>query len=241
MSLYEFINSFRKSNDSPHPELTSEETMEALDKLKEMKEEFGEDIFRAPDNLAVESIFFKGDALFVRYFFNPHIPIYKASALPGQTEGVSGSIVIPYNLGINKYIDEERKKAAVEFLKYVTSKEVQKEYIIKNSMISALTELYDDEEVCNVIECNVVKDAYPFSFMDNDEKLFGDDNYHIKYRDIMFDYIYNNKTLSEVTKTLDDITLTKGTDASTSNGTNTRIMSSISFFLSLIFILWQLV
>jgi len=45
MSLFEFINSFRESNSSPHPEITSETTIEALKKLKEMKNDLGEGIF----------------------------------------------------------------------------------------------------------------------------------------------------------------------------------------------------
>ena len=45
MSVYEFINSFRESNESPHPYITSETTKKALKKLKEMKDEFGEGIF----------------------------------------------------------------------------------------------------------------------------------------------------------------------------------------------------
>jgi len=45
MSVYEFINSFRESNDSPHPEITSKTTIEALDKIKEMKDEIGEGTF----------------------------------------------------------------------------------------------------------------------------------------------------------------------------------------------------
>jgi len=45
MALYEFINSFRDSNESPHPYINSETTKEALKKLKEMKDEIGEGIF----------------------------------------------------------------------------------------------------------------------------------------------------------------------------------------------------
>ena len=46
MTIYEFINSFRDSNSSPHPELTSKETKEALKKLKEIKDEIGEGIIK---------------------------------------------------------------------------------------------------------------------------------------------------------------------------------------------------
>jgi len=46
MSLFEFINSYRESNDSPHPKIKSEITMEALKKIKEMKDEIGEGILK---------------------------------------------------------------------------------------------------------------------------------------------------------------------------------------------------
>jgi len=41
MTLYEVINSFRESNSSPQPEITSETTVEALKMIKKMKNEIG--------------------------------------------------------------------------------------------------------------------------------------------------------------------------------------------------------
>jgi len=144
--------------------------------------------------------------LFLRYFYNIHGPLYRGSALPGKKEGVSGTVVIPNNFAVNRYIDEDRKLAAMEFIKFAMSKESQKRYITGNFMFSAITELYDDPDVCIFLECDIVKNSYPFSFMSNDVKLFGDDNYHIKYRSYMLDYIYNDKPLGEVLKKIDDIT-----------------------------------
>ena len=156
--------------------------------------------------MTVNNIFIEGKDLFLRYFYNPHVPVFKGSALPGKKRGVSGTIVIPNNFAINKYIEEQKKFAAIEFMKYISLKETQKEYIIKNSMISGIMELYNDTEVCNMMECDIIKDAYPFSFMSNDINLFADDNYHIKYRSILFEYLYNNKPIMEVLKKVEDIT-----------------------------------
>ena len=144
--------------------------------------------------------------MFLRYFYNPHHPVYKGSALPGHKIGVSGTVVIPNNFAINNQIEEDRKKAAVEFMKYISLKETQKKYIINNFMLSGITELYDDEEVCSVIECDVMKDSYPFSFMSNDVNLFADDNYHIKYRSILFKYLFDDEPLIDVLKKIEDIT-----------------------------------
>jgi len=91
-------------------------------------------------------------------------------------------------------------------MKYMTSKESQKKYIIGTSLFSAITELYDDEELCKTIDYEVVKDAYPFSFMSNEENLFCNNNYHTKYKENMFDYLFNNKPLKDVLKSIDDIT-----------------------------------
>ena len=84
-----------------------------------------------------------------------HPPIFKETALPGRKEGASGSYVISTNLGVNKSIDKGRRKAALEFMKFIALKETQKIFIIKYSF-SGITELYDDEEVCNVIECDII-------------------------------------------------------------------------------------
>jgi len=46
ITLYEFINSFRESNNSTHPEITSETAKDAMKMLKNMKEEIGEGIFK---------------------------------------------------------------------------------------------------------------------------------------------------------------------------------------------------
>jgi len=211
MTIYEFINSFRDSNESPHPEIRSKTTVEALTKLKEMKDEIGEDIFTSADELSIFTLITGSEVtganfLFIRYFYLIHLPRFKGSALPGKREGVSGSIVIPNNIAISKYVSEERRNAALEFLKFVVSKDSQREYIAKNNLISAIPELYDEEEVCNVTECDLIKDAYPFSVMSNDLNKFCDDSYHEKYRDNILDYMYHDEPLDKVLKIIENIT-----------------------------------
>jgi len=46
VSVYEFINSYRESNKSPPLKVTSKTTIEALQKIKEMKDEIGEGILK---------------------------------------------------------------------------------------------------------------------------------------------------------------------------------------------------
>ena len=178
--------------------------------------------------MTTESLFNTGNALFLRYFYYSHIPVYKGSAFPGKKEGVSGGIVIPFNIAISKYSTEEKQKAAIEFLKFVISEEAQKKYIINKSMFTGIMDLYKDKEVCEKVDCEVVTDSQPFSIMNYDEKVFADDNYHVKYRQKMFDYLYNDKPIDDILKDI------------TSYGVNRKNMGSISIFLSSIFMLWCL-
>jgi len=67
-------------------------------------------------------------------------------------------------------------------------------------------ELYDDADVCRIIECDIIKNSFPLSFMNNDEKYFGNDEYHKKYREYMYDYLFHNKSLPDVLKKIEDIT-----------------------------------
>jgi len=45
VTVYEYIHSYRESNNSTHPDLRSEATMEALKDLKQMINEIGKGIF----------------------------------------------------------------------------------------------------------------------------------------------------------------------------------------------------
>jgi len=240
--IYEFINSYRDSNDAPHPELTDINTISALEKLKEMKNEIGEDIFKASDEAVLFSVFlpnFESEFVFARYFYGPHNVNYTATALPGKKEGVSGSIVIPNSFAINKYISEERKQLAAKFLEYVSLRDVQREYIIGNGYLSGILDLYNEQGVCrdvfvrtNVteIDCEIIRGSQPFSFLKNDNNLFADDDYHRKYRSYMDEFIYGNKPVNEVLKKIYDITPSYGVNR-----------SNISFFLTITFMLcWLL-
>jgi len=180
--------------------------------------------------------------LFIRYFYMMHIPLYKASALPGQKEGVTGTFVKSTNLSIGKNISEDRKKAAVEYLKFVASKETQKKYIINNFLYSAMTELYDEEDVCSIIECNVIKEASPLAVENNDIDYFADDIYIAKYRDYLLDYIYKDKPLSDAITKIDDMRKIYKFSLTTSDSSSGLItfiiflVISVCMILSLIFI-----
>jgi len=146
------------------------------------------------------------NAIFIKFWYVSTFPDYNVTALPGWKEGVSGSISNTLNVGINRYISDERKKAAVEVLTFMTSKEIQKKVFIANNIYSGIGSLYNDEEVCSMIECQLAKDAQPFKAMTFDTKYYDINKYIEKYRNTVFDYLYRNKSISEVINTIDNMT-----------------------------------
>jgi len=147
-----------------------------------------------------------GNAIFLKFWYLQHNPVYKISALPGWKEGVSGTVIGGYNVGINKYSNECKKSAAVEFVKFVTSRDVQKEHIIKNHFFSGITSLYDEEDVCKIIDCDVIKSIQPFSVINLNHGEYDIDYYYKKYRNFFYEFIYEDQPISKVIKKVDDMT-----------------------------------
>ncbi|KAL6631525.1 periplasmic binding protein-like II, partial [Neocallimastix sp. 'constans'] len=234
VSIYEFINSFRDSNNSPYPETQSETSEEALKMMKKLKNEISSDLQFQLDDYDTITRLFTGTAIFLRFWYLPHSPIYKASAVPGKNKNVSGSMAGAYNIAINRYSDSEKKKAAIEVLKFITSKEIQKKLIISKNYYSSISSLYDEEDVCQMIDCKVIKDMMPFSAMDFDTKQFDLDFYIDKYKSYVYDYLYGNKTVSEVLKNIDDITKIYTFDIKTNN-------SLLGLVILIIFILSSII
>ncbi|ORX66087.1 periplasmic binding protein-like II [Anaeromyces robustus] len=205
--IYEFINSYRESNSSPHPELTSKTTIEALEMLKKIKNEISSDSeFQLAEDYTMRLIYVNTNALFLRFWYVSHSPVYELSPIPGYKDGVSGSLIVANNIGINNYISEENKLAAAEIIKFMTTMDTQKKYITNKKYISAINELYDDDDVCALLNCDLIKKVQPFSFMNNNLNEFGNDAYHEKYRKYISEFLYNNKSVTEVLKKINDIT-----------------------------------
>lgn len=90
-------------------------------------------------------------------------------------------------------------------MKFLTSKETQKNYCIKNYLISAIDSLYDDEEVCKIIDCNAIKDAQPFTSLRFTDDEFGNNYYLKKYKQYMFEYMYEDKPLMKMLENIHNI------------------------------------
>jgi len=155
--------------------------------------------------------------------------------LPGLHEGISGSIIGGYNLGICQYSNGEKKKAAIEAFKYITSREVQKKYVIENDIFSGIIDLYDDVEVCEIADCKFRKRVQ--SLGRPSSNLYDYDTYSKKFRNYIYEFLYGNKTAMEVLKRVEDITKVYYISLDTKNTSFGVISFGISLFMTILMIL----
>jgi len=245
-SLYEFFYSCRDTIDSPLPELTSKATIKAAKFLKKMQMEITKEneFSRGYDYTFLKLL--DGNAIFLKFFVSLIETVgenspYVLSLLPGMNEGVSSTLLVAFNIGIPKSIDENKIKPVTEVVRYMTSLEVQKQLVLKRIIVSGITYLYEEEEVCNTIQyCEVYKNAQyiikPVNLTNNyyefTEKFIGYFN----------SYLFGNEFLEIVLKLMDDITrvykITVNTKESTLGLVSliVYIVFSIIEIVSLIFI-----
>ncbi|ORX80961.1 periplasmic binding protein-like II [Anaeromyces robustus] len=211
-SIYETIYSFRDKPESPFPELTSQNAIDALIMTKKIKDEISSD----GEYKAKEYVFEKlmtGEAVFLKFCYLRKSlinPIYNITEIPGLNKGVSSAVIGGYNLGISKYSNLAKRNEVVEVLKYMTSKEMQRKLVKDFRIISGIQSLYnEEEEICKEDEelCNLYNSIQPISrpvTKTNDYTSYSD-----KLRNTIYEFIYgndNNSTALEVLKKVDDIT-----------------------------------
>ncbi|OUM62610.1 hypothetical protein PIROE2DRAFT_61764 [Piromyces sp. E2] len=117
---------------------------------------FPYETFQSDENFNVLQLM-NGNILFSSYWDAIPTPTYKISPLPGKNKGVSGSCLGGFNIGISKYVPDENIEAAIEVLKFFMSEEIQKDIAIKYGVISPLKKIYDDKELCEIVDCEYVK------------------------------------------------------------------------------------
>jgi len=204
-SIYQLLYSYRETKESPIPEFNSQTSIDALNKLLEIREKVSSNyIFKSNEKYVVSEML-NEKLLFVNFYSSITIPNYKMCPLPGKNEGVNGSIAGGLNLGINKNINEKKIKAAIEVIKYLTSEKFQKEVIMKQLLLfSALTKIYDDEEFCQNFNCDLIhKTQYfhrPSTTMEDYEYFSGKSvEYFQKFLD-------GKKSVKEVLRNIENIT-----------------------------------
>jgi len=143
--------------------------------------------------------------LFVKLWDCGEVTNYIMSPMPGKTEGINGSCMEAFSIGINKYISEDQKKVASTVVEFLTSKEVQKEFIIKNfKLFTGLTELYDDEEVCSIVDCKVAKEIQGVNRKNYEAYKY--EHYSTRVENLIYEFLSGKTTAKDVLKKIDDIT-----------------------------------
>ncbi|OUM68442.1 hypothetical protein PIROE2DRAFT_3900, partial [Piromyces sp. E2] len=204
-SIYQFIYSFKESIDSPFPEFSSQEAIEALEMLKKIKCELSLE-YESQERYTIQKLM-NGEALFLNYWVYPmHSSVYKTSAHPGYKEGISGSITKFFNVGISKYIKSERKTAALEVLKHIISKEVQIKFTEKRVIMPGATSLYYDEVACKSLDCEIYNTLQ--YIRRPTEKMSNYDHCSDQYRKYIYEFLYGNNTVtaSEALQNVEDLT-----------------------------------
>jgi len=207
-SIYEFIYSFRDSIDDPFPEIRSKTTINALNYLKEMKEEFGlDEVFKKDMSISL-GLLFQKKAIFTKlytlpsYFVNS-IP-YSVSPLPGYKEGVSTGILTGYNIGVDGNIPKEKIQAAITAIKFLTSKDTQKKYFMMQNVITSIPSLYDDNELCQMVDCEFFKNIQ-FTVRPT-SKYYGYTDLYLRIERNIYDYLYGDEKVENVVKNVEDLT-----------------------------------
>ena len=134
--------------------------------------------------------FHSGNYLFFNFYDQETKPGYNISVLPGFKEGISGNIIVGYNIGINGNSDIRKRDSIKKAFEFLVSKQLQKKFVIKKRIISSILSLYDDEEVCSNVNCEVRKSIQPIrrpNVKDYDE-------FTVKFRNYIYDYLFNNIT-----------------------------------------------
>ncbi|KAL6592058.1 hypothetical protein U3516DRAFT_569741 [Neocallimastix sp. 'constans'] len=205
-SIYQFMYSYRDSKDSPFPEIKSKNSVNALKKFKEIKEKISSDeIYEADDEYTID-LLNRGDNLLFAVYWNSIYKFdeYDESILPGGNEDISGSCLGGYNIGVNKYIDKDKKEASAKVLEYIFSKEFQKEIVIKTfKQYSGIMELYENEEVCSILNCDMMNKN---QFINRPTHTKNYEHYEYKFLKYIDRYLYEDEDPKDILQNIENIT-----------------------------------
>jgi len=228
-STVELLYSFRDTIDSDIPNFKSNNALRALEKAKEIKEKISSDEeFRLPET-ELFNVVFQGNTLFFRFFYLPFEFMFYVTPLPGEKEGISASCTGGQSIIINNNISEEKKIAAGKIIDYFLSNESQKNYTLNNGKFSALKEMYYDDEVCSKIDCNLFRNLQLVSRPIHVWRNY--DEYSIKLRNYMFDYLFGDITAKETLQKMDNIAFISSIDYSSDIGSVVIIITAILIIL----------
>jgi len=184
-----------------------------------------------------------GKAIFLKSFIysfilkNEDSP-YVISNLPRIREGISSTILSAYNVGIANSLSKEHFESALKVVKYITSKETQKKLTSEQKIVSAMSSIYKDEDVCASNKyCDVYQDLQ--TILKPLDKAENFNNYYIHFTDYFYEFLYGDKDPAEVLKQMNDITKIYQIDIS-SNETSIGLTIFIIFIATAILMILSL-
>ncbi|ORX46909.1 hypothetical protein BCR36DRAFT_455298 [Piromyces finnis] len=164
------------------------------------------------------------------------IPGYKKTVLVGKNEGVSGTIIGGYNIGVCKYIDEEHRDAAIKVIEFFTSEEYQKKLATIKKVSSGMRSIYDEEEVCKIVDCEMEKQHQPIAEPNNIDNNYNE--FSNTFYSIIRSYFYGqqtaSETLEEISKAIKSYSIS---DDSISDDNKNSSGALLSISLSIVFTL----
>ena len=162
-----------------------------------------DDEFQREDDYTFNAMIF-GRYLFLKYWYIPGVEA-KTTLMPGRSDGISGSTIGGYNIGINKYSKMEKREKAIAAFNYIVSKDIQRKYIANQNIFSPIPSLYDEEEVCQKVDCEFYKSIQlvgrPIDKLDNY------DDYTRRMKEYAYEFLYGDDVKAiDALKKIDDIT-----------------------------------
>jgi len=209
--LLEFIHSFRDSSTDKFPAYTSDNAAAALEKMKQIKETASTPDDFAANEITMGGAFQDGNTIFLRFWYiadeiktqnNVTLSFYQ---LPGKKKGISAACIGGSNISMNRFMSEEKKKAAGEIMSFIHSYDQQKYGIMEHNLRSAIHNTYADPEICGKIDCP------KFSSMQGivrpSSSSINYDDYSAKFRELARKYIYGEteQSAKEILVEVDDI------------------------------------
>jgi len=132
--------------------------------------------------------------------------LYYITQLPGKKKGINSGLVNSINLGISRSISSKNKNAALEVLKFLTSERVQKEIVVKGfRSYTGIKKLYDDKEVCDILNCSLVKEAQTVHREFKDIDNTNVDKYCSDIVNIFDSFLFKGKSTEEALSEIVDI------------------------------------
>ncbi|OUM65871.1 hypothetical protein PIROE2DRAFT_7028, partial [Piromyces sp. E2] len=157
------------------------------------------ELFKLKETILVDKIN-EGNVLFLKFgYISNSNPIYTLSPIPGNKKGISGAIISGFNFGINKYINGEQLSAVKKVIKYIISKDIIKKIILETNTIIPIPSFFNDTE----INCDLFNNLQYFrrKYVEHEDY----DYYSERFRKYAFRYLYDNISIEETVKRINDL------------------------------------